>query len=119
MLLKIGGVEMPQVTEVTPDSFTITESNRNDNGDMTHEFITKKRRVSASFGILTHSERQTIYTALSQNNGLSLDVTFNNPDTGTPSTINCYAGDRSIKLLKLENGVPTHWSDFKINLIQN
>jgi len=119
MFLQVQGVEMPQTTEIQVDTYTITESERNDSGYMIHEFIAKKRKLTASIGVLTHSERQSIYNAINQNNGLSLTVTYHSPETGTPQNMNCYVGDRSIKLLKCENGIPTYWSDFKLTLIEN
>jgi|GEM_PF-3678276 len=119
MFLKINGVEMPEVTEVATDSFTITESDRDDNGNMVHEFITKKQKIAATIGLLTHAQRQLIYNQLAVNKGLSLSVTFNDPETGSVKTINCYVGDRSIKLKDSKFGVPTHWSDFKLSLIEN
>ena len=119
MFLKLNNVEMPETVEVVVDDFTITESARNDKGDMIHEFIATKKRVTASIGILTHAQRQIVYTQLAVNKGLSLAVTFNDPDTGAVKTIDCYVGDRSIKLAAAKNGVPTHWRDLQLRLIQN
>jgi len=119
MFLQINGIDMPNVTSLVADNYTITESNRNDNGDMVHEYITEKRKITAEFGVLTHADRQTVYTQLLANYGLSLSVTYNDPETGSPTTINCYVGDRSIHLLQSENGIPKYWNKLQLSLIEN
>jgi hypothetical protein len=119
MFLQINNIEMPQLTSITVDEMTITDSERNDHGDMVHEFITKKKKVNAEFGILTDAERQSIYNQININNGLSLQVRVNDPVSGAPLVLNCYVGDRSIHLLRSNNGVPAYWDGFKLSLIQN
>jgi len=119
MLLMVNGVELPKIKSLVSDEYTITDSERNDYGNMIHEFITVKRKLNVDFAALANNERQIIYNQIRKNKGLSLAVTYFDPNIGKTETMDCYVGNRTISLLKLKNNVPEYWGDFKLSFIEN
>ena len=118
-MITVNGVELPQVTEIQNQDFTIANSARNSNGNMMHDYINTKQKVIVLFGIVTEDERKAIYAVISAEAGLNLSVTYHDTTFGNYVTLNMYVGDRSARILAVKAGVPTHWTDLTLSFIEN
>jgi len=112
-------IDVPKVTGLSVTSSKIVDSNVNSAGNTVHEFIGKKQTVSAGISWLEKEERDLLYDLTSQNQGLSLDIRFDDPETHVIREMNCYMGDRSIAIALAHGGDTSYWKDFSLSLMEN
>lgn len=93
----------------------ITKSDRVARGTMVIERITTKRKLEMSWNYLSQANLTSLIAALSTD--IFFTVTYPDPLLGTNNTITCYVGDRTVGMMKYQDGVPI-WKDFKANVIE-
>lgn len=114
-VLKIGGVEMPTPSEMTPLEYDImNEAGRDAKGTMHFDYVCTKQKLECSWKYLSQNDMTKISNAIKAH---VLKVTFIDPSTGSSQTLNMYKGDRSRPILKFESGKASY-KDFKVNFIE-
>lgn len=123
MVIEINGVALPKVMPPLDVGYHIIDNaERNARGTMIHEFIARKFKVTANFGLLTKAEAKTILTAVLSGNGLDLSVKFYNPHTDSITTFSGYVQqDINLGMLhyNASTGQPRHYDGLSLAFIQN
>lgn len=102
-VIKGDGTECPlpdetlQLTVEVYDLDSEDGSGRNQNGRMFRDRIAVKRKVNASWGLLTAEEMSRIMQATEEE---FFSLIYPDPVTGEGREIECYVGDRSTPLMR-------------------
>lgn len=113
-MIKIAGADIPSPTEITPSMYDITEGERDSTGTMHIDLIATKYKLQLKWGVLTKEEMSTLLNLMSS---INFSVTFDDPLSESPKTINVYKGDRSMPVLTYVDGEP-YYNGFAVNLIE-
>lgn len=115
-ILIVGGVTLPDPSEMTITDYDISESKRNANGKMVSQVIREDvHKLECKWKVLRPDEYMVIRNAIKRKFGL--DVRFFLPDQNEEGTLNMYAGDRKTPIYTYENGVPVY-KEFSLNFIE-
>jgi hypothetical protein len=114
-MLSINNVEMPTPSGYSANIMDIVDAERDSKATMHIDFIAKKWKLEVTWSVLKQADMTKVLNALENNT--TFNVSFINPNTGSPTTAIFYKGDRSVTMLSFINGVAI-WKDFKINLIE-
>lgn len=114
-MINIADITVKTPSELTIGLYDITEAERNAKGAMLIDFIARKYKLELTWSYLTQSELTALLNALQKS--ITFMVTFIDPLTGNNINKTCYCGDRTIPLLRYQNGV-AEWQNFKVNLIE-
>ena len=115
-ILIVGGVTLPDPSEMTISDYDISESERNANGKMVSQIIREDvHKIECKWKLLRVDEYMIIRKAIKRKFGLS--VRFFIPEQNTDGELEMYAGDRKTPIYTYENGVPVY-KDFSLNFIE-
>lgn len=116
--LKINGHSLPPCKRgVSIVVTTVVDSGRDANGAVVGQKVGRDQyKVDGlEWAWLTASQWENILSWLSS---FFVNVTFQDPVSGSPKTIKMYCGDRTGQPYWVDkNGHPTHYRDCKVNLI--
>jgi hypothetical protein len=113
-VLTFNGIPVPTPSEYLWGIYDISEAERNARGNMLIERINTKRKLELMWRYLGKSELQQLLELVS---ATTIDVSFQDPQTGTVRTGTFYCGDRTVGALDYRNG-QVRWKDIKFNLIE-
>jgi hypothetical protein len=113
-MIKINGTDIK-----TPKRFNVLIVSRqaidyNAAGATVIDRVATKRTLECAWGALTNAEISAILTATT---AVFFNVSYPDPQTGTTSTITCYAGDKSSPMLKYQAGGIV-WDGLTMNFIE-
>lgn len=115
-ILIVGGVSLPDPSEMTISDYDITESERNANGKMISQIIREDvTKIECKWSILRPDEYMVIRRAIKKKFGIN--VKFFNPAENKVDEREMYAGDRKTPIYTYENGKPVY-KNFSLNLIE-
>ena len=115
-ILIVGGVTLPDPSEMTITDYDISESERNANGKMVSQIIREDvHKIECKWKLLRVDEYMIIRKAIKRKFGLS--VRFFIPEQNTDGELEMYAGDRKTPIYTYEDGVPVY-KDFSLNFIE-
>ena len=113
-VLKIGGVEMPTPSSMSPMMYDITEAERDSTGTMHIDLVATKYKLECTWSYLTQEQMTKILNAIKP---ITFNISFIDPESGNNKTLNVYKGDRTIPVLRVVEGENTY-KDFKVNFIE-
>lgn len=115
-ILIVGGVSLPDPSEMKISDYDISDSERNANGKMISQVIREDvHKIECKWKILRLDAYMEIRRAIKKKFGLS--VTFFIPDQNEAGTLEMYAGDRTTPIYTYEDGKPVY-KDFAMNFIE-
>nr|WP_297935375.1 DUF6711 family protein [uncultured Lachnoclostridium sp.] len=115
-ILIVGGVALPDPSEMTLSDYDISESERNANGKMVSQIIREDvHKIECKWAILRPDDYMAIRRAIKKKFGLS--VKFFIPEKNEKGELEMYAGDRKTPIYTYVDGVPVY-KDFSLNLIE-
>ena len=115
-ILVVGGVTLPDPSEMSVDDYDISDSDRNANGKMVSQIVREDvHKVSCKWKVLRPADYAVIRQAIKKKFGLA--VSFYIPAQGASGELEMYAGDRKTPIYTYENGVPVY-KDFSLNFIE-
>lgn len=115
-ILIVGGVTLPDPSEMTITDSDISESERNANGKMVSQIIREDvHKIECKWAILRPAEYVAIRQAIKKKFGLS--VRFFIPEQNEEGELEMYAGDRKTPIYTYVDGVPVY-KDFALNFIE-
>ena len=115
-ILIVGGVSLPDPSEMKISDYDISDSERNVNGKMISQVIREDvHKIECNMKILMPDAYIEIRRAIKKKFGLS--VTFFIPDQNEAGTLEMYAGDRTTPIYTYEDGKPVY-KDFAMNFIE-
>ena len=115
-ILIVGGVSLPDPSEMKISDYDISDSERNANGKMISQVIREDvHKIVCKWKILRPDAYMEIRRAINKKFGLS--VTFFIPDQNEAGTLEMYAGDRTTPIYTYEDGKPVY-KDFAMNFIE-
>lgn len=115
-LLIVGGVSLPDPSEMTITDYDITESERNANGKMISQIIREDvLKIECKWKVLRPDEYMVIRRAIKKKFGIK--VKFFIPAENKMDEREMYAGDRKTPIYTYENGEPVY-KNFSLNLIE-
>lgn len=115
-ILIVGGVSLPDPSEMKISDYDISDSERNANGKMISQVIREDvHKIECKWKILRQDAYMEIRRAIKKKFGLS--VTFFIPDQNEAGTLEMYAGDRTTPIYTYEDGKPVY-KDFAMNFIE-
>ena len=115
-ILIVGGVTLPDPSEMTISDYDISESERNANGKMISQIIREDvHKIECKWTILRPEEYMMIRRAIKRKFGLN--VRFFIPDENKEGELEMYAGDRKTPIYTYVNGKPVY-KDFSLNFIE-
>ena len=115
-ILIVGGVSLPDPSEMKISDYDISDSERNANGKMISQVISEDvHKIECKWKILRPDAYMEIRRAIKKKFGLS--VTFFIPDQNEAGTLEMYAGDRTTPIYTYEDGKPVY-KDFAMNFIE-
>lgn len=115
-ILIVGGVTLPDPSEMTVSDYDITESERNANGKMISQIIREDvLKIECKWSLLRPEEYMVIRRAIKKKFGIK--VKFFIPAENKEGEREMYAGDRKTPIYTYENGKPVY-KNFSLNLIE-
>lgn len=105
---------MPAPSELSIGINDIVKAERNARGTMIKELITTKRKIEASWTVLTAVQMASLLTAVSAN---FFTVVYLDPQTNANRSASFYSGDRTVPVLFYKSGVPLY-KDLSISLVE-
>lgn len=115
-ILIVGGVTLPDPSEMTISDYDISESERNANGKMVSQMIRADvHKIECKWKLLRPDEYMVIRKAIKKKFGL--DVKFFIPEQNEDGELEMYAGDRKTPIYTYVDGVPVY-KDFSLNFIE-
>ena len=115
-ILIVGGVTLPDPSEMSVEDYDISESVRNANGKMISQIIREDvHKLICKWRILRPEEYMNIRNAIKRKFGLN--VRFFIPDQDESGELDMYAGDRKTPIYTFEDGKPVY-KDFTLNFIE-
>lgn len=115
-ILIVGGVTLPDPSEMVITDYDISESERNANGKMVSQIIREDvHKIECKWAILRPAEYMEIRQAIKKKFGLS--VKFFIPVQNADGELEMYAGDRKTPIYTYVNGEPVY-KDFSLNFIE-
>ena len=115
-ILIVGGVSLPDPSQMTISDYDISESERNANGKMVSQIIREDvHKIECKWFVLRPEQYMEIRRAIKKKFGLS--VNFFIPDQNAAGSLEMYAGDRKTPIYTYEEGRPVY-KDFTVNLIE-
>ena len=115
-ILIVGGVSLPDPSEMTISDYDISESERNANGKMVSQIIREDvHKIECKWAILRPDDYMAIRRAIKKKFGLS--VKFFIPVQNEEGELEMYAGDRKTPIYIYVVGV-TEYKDFTLNFIE-
>lgn len=115
-ILIVGGVSLPDPSEMKISDYDISDSERNANGKMVSQIIREDvHKIECKWKVLRPDDYMKIRQAIKRKFGLS--VTFFIPDQNERGSLEMYAGDRTTPIYTYEEGVPVY-KDFTLNFVE-
>lgn len=115
-ILIVGGVSLPDPSEMKISDYDISDSERNANGKMVSQMIREDvHKIECKWIMLRPDEYMKIRQAIKKKFGLNVD--FFIPDQNAKGTLEMYVGDRVTPIYTYENGVPVY-KEFTLNFIE-
>ena len=115
-ILIVGGVPLPDPSDMTISDYDISESERNANGKMVSQIIREDvHKIECKWKVLRPEAYMVIRKAIKKKFGLR--VRFFIPEQNKEGELEMYAGDRKTPIYTYENGVPVY-KDFSLNFIE-
>ena len=115
-ILIVGGVSLPDPSEMKISDYDISDSERNANGKMVSQIIREDvHKIECKWFVLRPDDYMKIRNAIKRKFGLS--VAFFIPDQNERGSLEMYAGDRTTPIYTYEEGVPVY-KDFTLNFIE-
>lgn len=115
-ILIVGGVTLPDPSEMSVEDYDISESDRNANGKMISQTIREDvHKLICKWSILRPEEYMNIRNAIKKKFGLN--VRFFIPDQNESGELDMYAGDRKTPIYTFEDGKPVY-KDFALNFME-
>ena len=115
-ILIVGGVTLPDPSEMTISDYDISDSDRNANGKMVSQIIREDvHKIECKWSILRPDEYMIIRKAIKKKFGIK--VRFFIPAQNEDGELEMYAGDRKTPIYTYENGVPVY-KNFSLNFIE-
>ncbi len=115
-ILIVGGVSLPDPSEMTILDYDISESDRNANGKMVSQIIREDvHKIECKWAMLRPDDYMAIRRAIKKKFGLS--VKFFIPVQNEEGELEMYAGDRKTPIYTYVDGVPVY-KDFTLNFIE-
>lgn len=115
-ILIVGGVPLPDPSEMTISDYDISESERNANGKMVSQIIREDvHKIECKWAMLRTDDYMAIRRAIKKKFGLS--VKFFIPVQNEEGELEMYAGDRKTPIYTYVDGVPVY-KDFTLNFIE-
>ena len=112
-MLTINGVKVQAPKVFNPAHMDITNAERNAQGDMLIDLISRKRKLELEWVNIKDTEVKKLINAMDP---IIFNVTYPDPKEGKV-TKTFYKGDRTWGMYMYNNGDPI-WSSFKVNLIE-
>ena len=120
-LLIIGGSTIsPDPSEYSVDVEDIVEGNRNGNGDLIADLISRKRKISLTWFNLTDSQWSTIVSLVRPSGTIFFSVTYHDSLTGTTRSGTFYASKPTAKVFKYNSSTNQieRWENCRFNIIE-
>ena len=115
-ILIVGGVTLPDPSEMTITDYDISESERNANGKMVSQIIREDvHKIECKWKLLRPEEYMIIRNAIKRKFGLN--VKFFIPVQNEDGELEMYAGDRKTPIYTYEDGKPVY-KDFTLNFVE-
>lgn len=115
-ILIVGGVTLPDPSEMTITDYDISESERNANGRMVSQIIREDvHKIECKWKMLRPDEYMIIRRAIKKKFGLN--VKFFIPAQNEDGELEMYAGDRKTPIYTYVDGVPVY-KEFSLNFIE-
>ena len=107
MSIKIGGVEMPPVKELTVTREPIWSKNtgRSANGTMVGDIVAYKTKLQITFVPLSDSQAAVLAAATRP---AFFDVRYHDPEDNEKKTVKMYAGSLPFKVYSYVEGFPRY-----------
>lgn len=113
--IKITGIDIPTPSDYVVGLMDISKAERNARGTMVIERVrSDMRKLELSWKHLSKEDTSKVLNVVS---GVSFQVEYEDPLTGTRQTRTFYAGDRSVGALDYKNG-QIRWKDIKFNVVE-
>jgi hypothetical protein len=112
--IRVGTTDLPTPSEISLGVMDISKAERNTRGMLLKEHIATKQKLELGWKYLSATELKTVLSAVSPT---FFDVTYTDPLTNATRTGTFYAGDRTVGVMDIKNGV-TRYKDIKFNLIE-
>lgn len=112
-LLVINGVSVQTPKIYNPGHMDITNAERNAQGDMLIDLISRKRKLELEWVNISDIEVRKIMNAIDP---ITFNVKYYDPQYGI-TTRTFYKGDRTLGMYMFNDGEPIY-SSFKVNLIE-
>lgn len=120
-VLKINDIQIatPSTLKVTLQDIDSDDTGRNQKGTIVRDRIVgganAKRKVECTWKALTSSETSKLLKAM---DGVSFNVTYPDPYTGTTRTMKAYAGDRSLPIYVMRPDGSYVWESLTANFVE-
>lgn len=115
-ILIVGGVTLPDPSEMTISDYDISDSDRNANGKMVSQIIREDvHKIECKWAILRPDEYMVIRKAIKKKYGIK--VRFFIPVQNEDGELEMYAGDRKTPIYTYEDGRPVY-KNFSLNFIE-
>lgn len=114
-MLKINGVELPAPDSIQPGIMDISKGRRNSAGTMLIRRIATKRKLELSWTILKANQLSKILKLVSE---VFFNVEYIDPEDNKVKSGTFYAGDRTMQIALMKNGVVELYKNVKFNVIE-
>ena len=115
-VLFVNGQAVPAPASMKVTVFDVSSTaDRNASGNVVIDRVGTKRKLELSWAHLTGSQLSALLTAVGTE--VFFTVQYPDPQTGGMRSMECYSGDRSTGIMRVEGGEPV-WTKIEMNWIE-